>query len=74
MLAYSTEGDVESTAMDTIETRFTPSQMATATRIGTPAEQTVEVGKSSQSLLLAVEDLQTQRVGTLQVPLQDVKD
>lgn len=72
VLAYNTEGDVESQAMDTVETRFTPAQMATARRIGTPAEQIIDVRKGSQFLLLAVQDLQTERVGTVVAPLHDL--
>ncbi len=71
-LAYNAWGDVLSQAMDVVETRYTPEQMKLASRIGTPADQTVKVAKGGQFLLLAVEDLKTERVGTAQVSLATV--
>lgn len=72
VLAYNSEGDVLSDAIDTVETSYTAAQMQTANRIGTPASQTIDAAKGSGFLLLAVQDLQTQRVGTLQIPLNTV--
>ena len=72
-LAYNAWGDVLNHAMDTIETHFSPEQMQLATRIGTPADQTLTVAKGAQYLLLAVEDLKTERVGTVQLPLATVQ-
>ncbi len=72
VLAYNAWGDVLSQAMDVIETRYTDDQMKLASRIGTPADQTLQVAKGAQFLLLAVEDLRTEKVGTLQLPLSTV--
>ena len=59
--------------MDSVETNYTQTQMQSAARVGTPALQTIDIRKGSRYLLLAVEDLATQRVGTLQLPLADVR-
>ena len=58
--------------MDTVETNYTPAQTELAARIRTPADQRFEVKQGAQFLLLAVEDLRTERVGTLQLPLATV--
>lgn len=68
-LAYNASGDVLSKAVDIVETHYSPDQVQLAARVGTPADQTVQVSKGAEYLLLAVEDLATGRVGTLQVSL-----
>ncbi len=70
VLAYNTQGDVLGHAVDVFETKFSPTQMSVAARIGTPAPQTVAAGKGSEFLLLAVEDLTTHHIGTLQIPIR----
>ena len=72
-LSYNAWGDVLNHAMDTVETHFSPQQMQLAARIGTPADQILTVTKGAQYLLLAVEDLKTERVGTVQLPLATVQ-
>ncbi|MGI4829468.1 MAG: VWA domain-containing protein [Janthinobacterium lividum] len=72
VLAYNVSGEVQGSTLDTIETHYTPAQMQVAARIGTPVDQTLEVGKAAKFLLLAVEDLESNRVGTLEIPLADV--
>lgn len=71
-LAYNASGDVLSHAMEVVETHYSPEQVQLAARIGTPADQRVDIGKGADYLLLAVQDLATGRVGTLQVSLASV--
>ncbi len=66
-IAYNTSGDILSRTMDVIETHYTASQMEIAGRIGTPAKQTIDVAKGADFIMLAVEDLTTRRVGSLQL-------
>ncbi len=72
-LAYNSWGDILSHAMDVVDTHYSPDQMQLASRIGTPADQTIEIKKGAQFLLLAVEDLTTEKVGTLQVSLASLQ-
>ena len=71
VLAYNISGDVQGGTLDQIETHYTPAQMQLASRIGTPIVQTLDVGNASKFLLLAVEDRQSKRVGTLEIPLAE---
>lgn len=72
-LAYNTWGDVLNHSMDVIETRYSPEQMKVAERIGTPADQQLQIAKGAQFVLLAVEDLRSGKIGTLQLPLSTVQ-
>jgi VWFA-related protein len=71
-LAYDSDGQILGNAIDNIETSYTATQMQLATRIGTPANQTVATSKGSQFLLLAVQDIETQRIGTVQLSMHSV--
>ena len=71
-LAYNASGDILSHSTLDVDTHFDQKQMELARRIGTPADQSLDIARSAQYLLLAVEDLATQRVGTLQLPLSTV--
>jgi hypothetical protein len=73
-LAYDSDGQILGNAIDNIETSYTATQMQIATRIGTPANQTVATSKGSQFLLLAVQDTETQRVGTVQLSMHSVSN
>lgn len=69
-LAYNSDGDVLSHAMEVIDTHYSDQQMQLAGRIGVPADQTLEIAKGADYILLAVEDLQTKKVGLVQLPVE----
>ncbi len=71
-LAYNANGDVLSNAIEVVNTHYSAEQLKLAQRIGAPADQTVSIAKGANYLLLAVEDLTTQRVGVVQLPLRQV--
>ncbi len=73
-LAYNADGDVLSHAMEVIDTHYSNQQMMLAGRIGVPADQTLEIAKGANYILLAVEDLQTQKVGLVQLPVEQARD
>ena len=69
-LAYNSQGEVLGDAVDTVQASFTGPQMNLVTRIGTPADQSIDAAKGAEFLLLAVQDLDSQRVGTVQIPIR----
>lgn len=72
-LAYNAWGDILGHAVDVVQTRYSSQQIELAARIGVPADQTVGVQRGARYLMLAVEDLQTRRVGTVQLSLASVQ-
>lgn len=73
-LAYDVNGDVLSHASEIIDTHFSKEQSQLAQRIGAPADQKLEVTRGASYLLLAVEDLNTENVGVVQLPLKQATD
>ncbi len=69
VLAYDASGDVLSSAVDTITTHYSDSQLALAQRTSVPMLQRIRVRKGARFLLLAVVDLTTGRSGTVQLTL-----
>lgn len=66
-VAYNTNGDILSSGQEMIETHYTPAQMEIARRLGTPARQQIDLPRGADYLLLAVQEMATGRVGTVQV-------
>ena len=71
-MAYDVNGNFLSQASQIVDTHYSPEQMQVANRIGTPSDQTVTIAHGAKYLLLAVEDLNTERVGVVQLPLRQV--
>lgn len=72
-MAYNGWGDMLGIASGIIETHFSSEQQQLAARIGVPADQSVSIRKGAQYLMLAVEDLKTHKVGTVQLQLSTVR-
>ncbi|RRA48260.1 VWA domain-containing protein [Acidipila sp. EB88] len=69
VLAYNADGDILSSAIDTVTTHYSDPQLALARRTGVPMFQQLRVRKGARFLLLSVVDLETGRTGTLQLTL-----
>ena len=72
-MAYDWNGDVVSSAVDTMQTHFDQRQMAIAGRVGVPMLQEIDVARRAKYLLLAVFDVNTGRTGTVQLTMDSAK-
>ena len=72
-VGYNADGDILSKDLQVIETHFTNEQMTVADRGVTPVLQTITVPKGAEYLMLAVQDLDTQRVGVVQMSIKSVE-
>lgn len=72
-LAYNGDGEVLSSAADTVSTHYSAAQLALASRVGVPMLQTVSVARGARYLLLSVVDLTSGRTGTAQLTVESAK-
>lgn len=68
-ISYDMSGQVKTHSIDAVTTHYSEQQMDTARRLGVPVLQSLMVRRGAKFLLLSVVNLESGRIGTVQLSL-----